>query len=197
MQAEGGASLSDAEARLAGRTTGWLWAVACTVVALDVASKVWIVAVMADRAPIRLLGGFTTITYVRNPGAAFSIGTGATWIFTGVAIVVVVVIVRSSRRLRSIPWAICLGGLLGGAVGNLVDRIFRSPGVFRGYVIDWIQWPNYPVFNLADAAIVGSVSGIVALSLLGYELDGSRHGWAARRRRTVTDPDSGRTSGDQ
>jgi signal peptidase II len=90
------------------------------------------------------------------------------------------------------PWAICLGGLLGGAIGNLIDRIFRAPGFFRGHVVDWIEWPQWPVFNLADAAIVGSVTGIVVLSVLGFELDGRRQGWAARH-----DPpkSSGRSDG--
>ncbi len=181
VQAEGGASLSDAEpTRSTRRTTALLLGVALTVVLLDAATKSVIVAVMPQKGPIELLGGLVTITYTRNPGAAFSIGTGATWIFTAVAALVTLVILRSARRLRSLPWAICLGGLLGGAIGNLIDRIFRAPGLFRGHVVDWIEWPHWPVFNLADAAIVGSVTGIVVLSLLGYELDGRRQGWAAR-----------------
>ncbi len=181
MQAEGGASLSDAEPNSSTRrTTALLLGVAVTVVLLDAVTKSIIVAVMPGHAPIELLGGLVTITYTRNPGAAFSIGTGATWIFTGVAAVVTIVILRTARRLRSVPWAICLGGLLGGAIGNLIDRIFRAPGFFRGHVVDWIEWPQWPVFNLADAAIVGSVTGIVVLSVLGFELDGRRQGWAAR-----------------
>jgi signal peptidase II len=185
MQAEGGASLSDAEpqspAPRVSRTTLLLVGVAATALLLDQVSKAVIVATMAHREPIELLWGFTTITYIRNPGAAFSVGTGATWLFTGVAVVVVVVILRTSRRLRSIPWAICLGGLLGGALGNLTDRVFRSPGHLKGHVVDWIQWPHYPVFNVADCFVVCSVIGIVLLSVLGYELDGGRTGWAARR----------------
>lgn len=186
MQAEGGAPLSDADVAPRHRhTTALLLGVAAVVLVLDLVSKTVIVATMPGRPSIRLLGGFLTITYTRNPGAAFSIGTGTTWIFTAVAVTTTVVILRTARNLRSLAWAVCLGGLLGGAIGNLLDRIFREPGLFRGHVIDWIQWPHYPVFNLADAAIVGSVIGIVALSLLGFEYDGRRHGWAARHGRAT------------
>ncbi len=181
MQTEGGASLSDATpARRDSRTTAVLLGVASAVLLLDLVSKLVIVAVMPGRDPIELFGGFFTITYTRNPGAAFGIGTGLTWVFTAIAVAVIAFILRTARRLHSLAWAVCLGGIVGGALGNLIDRFFRSPGVFRGYVVDWIEWPNWPVFNLADAAIVGSVAGIVILTLLGFELDGTRHGWAAR-----------------
>lgn len=192
MQTAGGASLSDATPPdppgRVNRPTLLLLGVAALVVLLDQLTKALIVAQMPGRQPIELLGGLVTITYTRNPGAAFSLGTGTTWVFTAVAVVVVVVILRTARRLRSIAWALCLGGLLGGALGNLVDRVFRSPGRFRGHVVDWIQWPHYPVFNIADSFVVCSVIGIVALSLLGYEIDGRRTGWAARRaaRRAAT-----------
>src|SRR4051794_8711429 len=108
-----------------GHLTWLVIAVATAVWFLDQASKLGIVHVMADRADLRLLGGLITITYTRNPGAAFSVGTGTTWAFTVVAVVVAVVIIRTSRRLGSMWWAVCLGGLLGGAVGNLTDRMFR------------------------------------------------------------------------
>ena len=91
-----------------------------------------------------------------------------------IAITVIVVILRSSRRIRSVPWAITLGLLLGGATGNLIDRIFRSPGLFRGWVVDWIQVPHWPVFNLADSAIVCGGILAVLLSARGIRLDGQR-----------------------
>ncbi len=94
--------------------------------------------------------------------------------FSLIAITVIVVILRSSRRIRSLPWAITLGLLLGGATGNLVDRIFRSPGLFRGWVVDWIQVPHWPVFNLADSAIVCGGILAVLLSVRGIRLDGQR-----------------------
>ena len=182
MQAEGRAPLSgdevasapeSAEPGAARRQTRLVFIVAGIVVLLDQVSKAVIVATMADREPIELLGGLLTITYTRNPGAAFSIGTGYTWIFTLVAIAVVVIIIRTSRHLYSAAWAVALGGLLGGALGNLIDRIVRDPGPGRGYVVDWIEWPNFPVFNLADSAIVCSGALMVYLAFRGIGPDGS------------------------
>ena len=156
-----------------------LLAVAVTVVALDQLSKALVVALLADHEPIRLLGGLLTLDYIRNPGAAFSLGTGFTFLFTAVAVAVVVVILRTSRRLYSKAWAVALGGLLGGAVGNLTDRLTRAPGFGRGHVVDWIELPHWPVFNLADAAICCAAVGMVLLSFLGRDLDGTRHGTRA------------------
>ncbi len=148
--------------------------VAVLVLGLDIASKITVVATLSNRAPIRLLGGFLTLRVSRNPGAAFSLGTSMTLVFSAIAISVIVVILRTSRRIRSLPWAITLGLLLGGATGNLADRIFRYPGVFRGYVVDWIQVPHWPVFNLADSAIVCGGILAVLLSVRGVRLDGQR-----------------------
>jgi lipoprotein signal peptidase len=157
------------------RRLGLFVLVAATVVVLDQLSKLLIVAHMADRPPISLLGGLLTITYTRNSGAAFSLGTGFTLIFTAVAVAVVVVIIRSARRLYSAAWAVALGGLLGGALGNLTDRMLRAPGPGRGHVVDWIQLPHFAVFNLADSAITCSAIGMVLLSVLGRDIDGTRH----------------------
>ena len=96
-------------------------------------------------------------------------------VFALVAVGVIVVIMRFAGRLRSSAWAVTLGLLLGGALGNLVDRLFRAPGPLRGYVVDWIQLPHWPVFNLADSAIVCGGALAVLLTLLGVELDGARH----------------------
>ncbi len=109
---------------------------------------------MSHRAPVRLLGGLLTLRELRNSGAAFSIGTSMTAVFTLIAVVVIVSILRTARRLRSLAWAVTLGLLLGGATGNLGDRLFRSPGPLRGHVVDWIELPHWPVFNVADSAIV-------------------------------------------
>ena len=147
---------------------------ALLVLVLDIISKTIVVATLSDRLPLRLLGGLLTLRESRNPGAAFSIGgTSTTILFTAIAVGVVIFIVRASRRIYSLAWAIALGLLLGGAMGNLTDRIFRSPAPFRGWVVDWIQVPHWPVFNLADSAIV--VGGVLAvlLSMRGIELDRS------------------------
>ena len=147
---------------------------AAFVLVADIVTKAIVVARMPDHAPIRLLGGLLTITLTRNGGAAFSIGTSMTIVFTAIAVGVIVYILRTARNLRSIGWAITLGLLLGGATGNLVDRIFRAPGTFQGHVVDWIQFPDWPVFNLADSAIVCAGVLVVLLALRGIRIDGSR-----------------------
>jgi signal peptidase II len=118
---------------------------------------------------------------LRNIGAAFSFAEGWTIVFTLIAVIVSVVIVRTARRLFSTGWAIALGLVLGGALGNLVDRIFRDPGFLRGGVVDFLSAfaPDgriWPVFNVADSAIVcGGILGAL-LALRGIEFDGTRAG---------------------
>jgi signal peptidase II len=148
--------------------------IAIGVVLLDQLTKWLAVRYLEGQDPIELLGGLVTLTFLRNPGAAFSFGTGFTFVFTAIALGVSIFIVRKSRELGSIGWAIALGGLLGGAVGNLIDRVFRAPGLFQGHVVDFITFPNFAVFNLADSAIVCSSILMVLLALRGIELDGSR-----------------------
>jgi len=156
------------------RRVGVLVGVAILVLALDIVTKVVVVATLSNRVPISLLGGFLHLRVSRNPGAAFSLGTSLTALYSLIAITVIIVILRTSRRIRSLPWAITLGLLLGGATGNLTDRIFRYPGPFRGWVVDWIQIPHWPVFNLADSAIVCGGILAVLLSARGTRLDGLR-----------------------
>ncbi len=170
------------------RRVGLLVVVALVVLVLDQVSKLLIVAKMADREPISLLGGLVTITYTRNSGAAFSLGTGVTFVFTAVAVAVVVVILRTARRLRSVGWAIALGALLGGAVGNLTDRMLRAPAVGRGHVVDWIQVPHFAVFNLADSAIVCSAIAMFLLSVTGHDIEGHAPGG---------EPASGQVAGEE
>jgi signal peptidase II len=155
-------------------------AIAVLALVLDVVSKVLLVAnVPENHAPIRELGGAVYVQQTRNSGAAFSLGTGFTIILTVVAVGVVVFIVRTAGRLRSVGWAVALGMILGGALGNLSDRLFRSPGVGRGHVVDWISLfgPNakyWPIFNLADSAIVCGAVLAAVLALIGIDIDGRR-----------------------
>jgi signal peptidase II len=153
-----------------------LFLVAVLVLVADLVSKTIVVATLSHRPPIRLLGGLLRLTELRNPGAAFSIGASSalmTVLFSLIAVGVIIAIVRTSRRLRSVPWAVTLGLLLGGAAGNLGDRIFRSPGPFRGYVVDWIQLPHWPVFNVADSCIVCGGVLAVLLAARGVPLEGT------------------------
>jgi signal peptidase II len=160
-----------------------LFLVAVAVFVADLISKTIVVATLSHRPPVRLLGGLLRLTELRNPGAAFSIGASSavmTVVFSLIAVGVIIAILRTSRRLRSAPWAITLGLLLGGAVGNLGDRIFRSPGPFRGYVVDWIQLPHWPVFNVADSCIVCGGVLAVLLAARGVPLEGARPAAPAR-----------------
>jgi signal peptidase II len=153
--------------------------IAAFVLAADIVTKTVAVAELENRAPLKLLDGLVYLQLVRNAGAAFSLATGYTWALTIVAIGVVVVIVRVSRRLRSTGWAVALGLVLGGALGNLTDRIFRAPGPLQGHVVDIVSLfaPDgrvWPVFNMADSSIVCGGVLLVLMALLGRELDGTR-----------------------
>jgi signal peptidase II len=176
MQAARGAAVADdpSEAVASARRTRWVVLTAVAVLAADVASKAIVVSALADRGPVTVIGHVLRLTLTRNAGAAFSIGGGATVLFTAVALAVVVVIVRTARSLTSRGWAVALGLLLGGALGNLSDRVFRSPGPFRGHVVDWLELPHWPVFNIADSAIVAGGILAVLLAFRGIELDGTR-----------------------
>ncbi|HEV2373948.1 MAG TPA: signal peptidase II [Streptosporangiaceae bacterium] len=177
MQAARGAALTPPAGEPgAGRQVRVLLSVAVAVYVLDLVSKVIVVATLSHHLPVRLLGGLLTLRLLRNSGAAFSIGTSMTVVFTLIAVGVIGMILRASRLLRSRPWAITLGLLLGGATGNLTDRLLRSPGVFRGDVVDWIELPHWPVFNVADSAIVCGGILAVLLAAWGIRMDGGREG---------------------
>ena len=155
-----------------------------SVLALDALSKVAVAAWLGvehglDHPPVRLLWGAVYLVQTRNAGAAFSVGTGATVVLTLIAVAIVVVIIRSARRMRSLGWAVALGLVLGGALGNLVDRIFRAPGIGRGHVVDWISlFSNdghvWPIFNIADSAIVCGAVLSAILAVRGIDMDGTR-----------------------
>ncbi len=158
----------------AAATTGrlrLLLSVAAVVLALDVVTKVLAVKLLTPGQPVSIIGDTVTWTLVRNSGAAFSMATGYTWVLTLIATGVVIGIVWMGRRLVSPWWAVGLGMILGGALGNLMDRFFRSPGPLRGHVVDFFSIGWWPVFNVADPAVVGGAILLVALSLFGFDFD--------------------------
>ncbi|MYY14743.1 MULTISPECIES: signal peptidase II [unclassified Streptomyces] len=152
-----------------------LLCVAVLAYLLDLVSKTIVVAELEHRAPVEIFGDWLKLEVIRNAGAAFSFGEAFTVIFTAIASVVIIVIIRLARKLYSLPWAIALGLLLGGALGNLTDRVFRAPGVFEGAVVDFISPAHFAVFNLADSAIVCGGFLIVILSFKGLDPDGTVH----------------------
>ncbi|WP_069172414.1 signal peptidase II [Streptomyces griseus] len=152
-----------------------LLGVAVLAYVLDLVSKMIVVAELEHQEPIEIFGDWLKLNAIRNAGAAFGFGEAFTVIFTVIAAGVIVVIARLARKLYSLPWAIALGLLLGGALGNLTDRVFRSPGVFEGAVVDFIAPAHFAVFNLADSAIVCGGILIVILSFKGLDPDGTVH----------------------
>lgn len=154
-----------------------LWAlVAFGVYVLDQATKWWAQRELTVGVPRHVVDGWFELDLTHNAGAAFSMGTGYTVILTLVAIGVVLICLRVASRLGSTAWAVALGLLLGGALGNVTDRIFRSPGPLRGHVVDFMRLPHWPIFNVADASICVAAVLFVVLSLRGVRLDGSRVG---------------------
>lgn len=175
MQAARGASLnpSDPDRPRRGRARLLLAGIALAAYAVDQTTKQWAVHALADR-DIPVIGDLLVLHLVFNPGAAFSTGTEFTIVFTALAFVAVGVVLWLSRRVASTMWAVGLGFLLGGVAGNLTDRLFRSPGDFRGHVVDFLMLPNWPVFNVADMCINAAAVAIIIQSLRGIKLDGSR-----------------------
>jgi signal peptidase II len=149
------------------------------VVGADLITKTLAITHLSGRDPVRLLGGAVYLTFTRNAGAAFSLGSDYTWVFPIVAVVVLSVIVFLARKLGSVPWAIALGLIAGGALGNFGDRLFRAPGPFRGHVVDFISLFDaegrvFAIFNTADMALTFGVILAILLELTGRLRDGGR-----------------------
>lgn len=180
MQTTSGTSLSDGEpagSRRPGRAHRYIRlfaGVALFAYVADVVTKIVAVEILAGSAPIPVVGDLLMLRLTRNPGAAFSLGTSATFALSVISIVVVCAVVVLGRRVASPMWAVALGLLLGGAAGNLTDRLLREPGPMRGHVVDFLQLPHGPVFNLADSAIVLAAGLIILQSFRGVQIDGGR-----------------------
>ena len=163
---------------------------AVVVLAADQFTKQLALQNLPYEQPVPVLGDFLIFYLVRNPGAAFSLGEGVTWIFTiALAAVAVGIVWLAATRVKSRLWAVALGLLLGGVLGNLTDRMFREPGFPVGHVIDFINtpWMMPAIYNIADIFIVSMMIGVALLVLVGLHLDGTREA----RRTTATDAGSG------
>ena len=135
--------------------------------ALDQVAKTVAIARLDPQQPISLLGGLVTLQLIRNPGAAFSMGENFTVVLTGVAICALIgVLGWLVPRVRHTGWAVAVGFLLAGITGNLADRLFREPGPFRGHVVDFIQLPNFAIFNVADMFITAAAVLVIWLSMI-------------------------------
>ena len=155
---------------LARLTHHWqrLYFLAAFIWIIDYSTKVWALNNLSQVEPIKVIGSILQLRLVFNPGAAFSFGTSFTFIFTILALIAVGVIAYYSIKIAHKWWAAVLGLALGGVLGNLTDRIFREPSIFNGHVIDWIELPNFPVFNVADMAIVAAA--LVSVLLIAKEI---------------------------
>lgn len=158
-----------------------LFGIAVVILLADQITKIAAVEFIDPRQPISLIGDVVTLRLVRNPGAAFSMATGMTWVLTIMALIVTFVVIRIGSRLRSTWWILGLGLVLGGASGNLIDRIFRAPGPFRGHVVDYFSVGWFPVFNVADSAVVCGAILIVVLNLLNVDPGGQADLLTGRR----------------
>ena len=194
LQTAGGTTLNGDEAagaaavteRSGGARSGFTRAALVTLgvtavlaVALDQFVKHLSTEHLHEGQPVRILGGLVYLSLLRNSGAAFSFGSGYTWVFPLITVAVVGWIGWLARGLRSVPWAVALGLVLGGALGNLTDRLFRAPGPFRGHVVDMISafapyGERFAVFNIADSCLTVGVVLAVLLELIGYQRDGNR-----------------------
>jgi len=141
----------------------------------DQVAKYFVVANLPVGTPVPVLGEILQFTFVRNPGAAFSMFSGTTWIFAIIATAVAVFIILFAQRIKSFSWAILFGLLLGGNLGNLADRLFREPGFGVGHVVDFIHVYGFPaIFNIADMCIVASMGLFIILTIRGIGLDGKK-----------------------
>ncbi|WP_299057647.1 signal peptidase II [uncultured Nocardioides sp.] len=170
--------------------------VASTAYALDVATKILAVERLEPSSNVELVGPWLTLTLVRNPGAAFSTGTEFTAVLSVIAITAALVVLWVARRVASRWWAVGLGLLLAGVLGNLTDRMLRAPGPFHGEVIDFLRLPNWPVFNIADICINVAAGVIILQAFRGVRVDGTREADHAPSEKDPADDTADDTAGD-
>jgi signal peptidase II len=141
---------------------------------VDLASKQIVLDQLEPATQVRVVGDALSLFLTFNSGAAFSLGTSYTLVLSCIAVLAAGVTLWFARRLGSTGWALALGFLLAGILGNLTDRVFREPGPMRGHVVDFLRFPNFPVFNVADVCINIAAGLIILQTLRGIRLDGTR-----------------------
>ncbi|MFF0340685.1 signal peptidase II [Kribbella sp. NPDC004875] len=157
----------------------WKWTalfggVGLVVLFLDQLTKALALAHLTPGEPVNVVGSLLKFNLIRNSGAAFSLGAGYTPYISAVQIIVAIGVIYLSRRLGSAGWSVAFGLLFGGAVGNILDRIFREPSPFHGHVVDFLQTPHWAIFNVADMAVTSAAILLVIQTLRGVKLDGTR-----------------------
>lgn len=149
------------------RCSAILFTSAAVAWGVDRLTKVWVEGTLAGRPPISVIDGVLDLRFTTNSGGAFSIGQGAPWLFVGATVAVSAAIVATAFRHTSAATSVALGLILGGGLGNLTDRVIRGPRL-SGHVIDFIDFRVWPVFNLADTAIV---AGAIVLAVSSFAAD--------------------------
>ena len=173
QSASAGAEGAGARRRLSrGAVLGTMVGIAAVLAVLDQVTKNWAEANLEELVPEPLLGEVLQLTLLYNTGAAWGMGSEITPVVTCLQLAIVVgVIVFAIKAVRSPAYTLALGLILGGALGNIHDRLLRDPSPFRGAVVDFLELPNWPVFNVADMGVVGGAVLIVALGLFGVAAD--------------------------
>ena len=143
------------------------------MIAVDQLTKAWALATLEGQPSVEVIGEWLRWSFATNSGAAFSLGSGNAWVFTLVAGAVIIAILWVAPRVANLWWAVSFGLILGGGAGNFIDRMVREPGVGQGHVVDFIALPHWPVFNVADMAVVGGAALAVLLSLRGVDYRGA------------------------
>jgi signal peptidase II len=161
---------------------------------LDLVSKALAVAHLGGRPPVHVIGDLLTLYLARNPGAAFSTGTSYTVVLTFVALGAGILTLWVARRVVSIGWAFGLGFLMAGVLGNLTDRLFRPPGPFHGHVVDFLQLPHWPIFNVADMCINVAAALIIVQAARGISVDGRRNAARGGDKGSAREPDDDSTT---
>lgn len=156
------------------RLTAVFAVVGLLILGLDQLTKMLALQHLTPGEPVNVIGELLKFNLIRNPGAAFSLGSDFTPVISTIQIAVAIGVVWLSRRLGSAGWAVAFGLLFGGAVGNITDRIFREPSPFHGHVVDFLQTPHWAIFNVADMAVTSAAILLVIQTLRGIKLDGTK-----------------------